>query len=180
VTELTRTGGLRPVFRAAFDRPGMSARAHVKAGGSQASVALCADRPMNPLFHGGGNVTVVRPDFESEPYFGAGWSDIDRMATGRVRHFSSEGTLLLPLEAASSYRLTLDLAAVEPTTIDVSVDDVAMGSCEVRDHVPCEVAIPAGARRSAVTALTLSVRGPARGGVPLTFRGARIARAPAR
>src|SRR5262245_3279285 len=176
LTELTREGGLRPVFRVAFDRPGMSARARVKPGGSRTSVALCADRPMNPLFRGGGNVAVVRPDFESESYFGAGWSAVDRVATERVRHGSSGATLLLPLDAASSYRLTLDLATVEATTIDVSVDHVAIGTCEVRDHVPCEVAVPPGARRAAVTALTLAVRGPARGGVPLTFRRARLAR----
>jgi hypothetical protein len=179
LTELTRTGSRRPVFRAAFDRPGLSARARVKSG-SQTSVAVCADRPMKPLFRGSATVAVVRPDFESESYFGAGWSDIDRVATGRVRHGSSGAALLLPLDAAASYRLTLDLAAAEPTTIDVSVDDVAMATCEVRDHMPCDVAVPAVARRAAVTALTLSVHGPSRGGVPLTFRGVRIARAAAR
>ena len=176
LTELTRTGGLRPVFRVALDRPGVSARARVKRGGSRTSAALCADHPMNRLFRGGGDFAVVRTDFESEPYFGAGWSDVDRVPTGRVRHGSSGATLLLPLAAASSYRLTLDLAASEPTTIDVSADDVTVGMCEVRNHIPCEVTVPPGARRAAVTALTLSVRGPTREGVPLTFRGGRIVR----
>src|SRR5262249_60737314 len=138
------------------------------------SAPLRSDRPMSRLFRGGGNFAVVRPDFESQPYFGAGWSGIDRVPTGGVRHGSSGATLLLPLEAASSYRLTLDLAASEPTTINVSADDVIAGACEVRDHVPCEVAVPPGARRAAVTAVTLSVRGPARRDVLLTFRGARI------
>jgi len=131
---------------------------------------------MNPLFRDRGNFAVVRPDFESEPYFGAGWSAVDRVPTGRVRHGSSGAAFLLPLEAASSYRMTLDLAASEPTTIDVSADDVRVGTCEVRDHVPCESAVPPGARRAAVTALTLRVRDPARASVPLTFRGARITR----
>jgi len=128
------------------------------------------------LFRGGGTFAVVRPDFESEAYFGAGWSDVNRVPTGRVRHGSSGAALLLPLEAASSYRMTFDLAASQPTAIDVSADDVSVGTCEVRDHVPCEVAIPPGARRAAATALTLSVRDPARGSALLTFRGARITR----
>jgi len=87
--------------------------------------------------------------------------------------------ILLPLDAAHSDRLTLDLAAGEPTTIDVNADDVPIGTCEVRDRVPCEVAVPPGARRAAVTALTLSVRDPQKR-APLTFQGARIARASAR
>jgi len=176
VTELTRTGGRRPLFRVAFDRPRSAARARVKAGGSRTSVALCADRPMNPLFGGGGNVAVVRPDFESESYFGAGWSGVERTATGRVRYGSSSATLLLPLDAAYTYRLTLDLAAADSTTVDVNADDVAIGTCAVRDRVPCDVAVPAGARRAPVTALTLSVRGPARESARLTFHRARIAR----
>jgi hypothetical protein len=178
LTELTRTGGRRPVFRVAFDRPDVPARARVKPGGALTSAVVCGDRPMNPLFRDGGDFAVVRPDFESESYFGAGWSDVERAATGRVRHGSSGAALLLPLDAAHSYRLTLDLAAAAQTTVDVNADDEAIGTCEVRDRVPCEVAVPPGARR-AVTALTLSVRGP-RERAPLTFRGARIARAAAR
>src|SRR4051812_1926237 len=175
-TELTRTGSRRPLFRVAFDRPGRSARARVKAGGSGTSVSLCADRPMNPLFAAGRNVAVLRPDFESEPYFGAGWSEVERVPTGRVRHGSSGAALLLPIDAAYSYRLTLDLAAGEPTIIDVNADDVAIGTCAVRDRVPCEVVVPPGARRAPVTALTLLVRGPARASARLTFQGARISR----
>jgi len=181
-TELTRTGGRRPLFRVAFDRPGISARGRVKPGGSRTSAVLCADRPMNPLFRADSNFAVVRPDFESESYFGAGWGDVERVALGRVRHGSSGAALLLPLDAAYGYRLTLDLAAGEPTTIDVRADDVAIGTCEVRDRVPCEVAVPPGSRRAAVTALTLSVRGAAGESAPrtFTFRGARIARASTR
>jgi hypothetical protein len=180
LTELTRTGSRRPLFRVAFDRPRRSARARVKAGGSATSVSLCADRPMNPLFGAGRSVAVLRPDFESEPYFGTGWSEVERVATGRVRHGSSGAVLLLPIDAAYSYRLTLDLAAAEPTTIDVSADDVAIGTCAVRDRVPCEVVVPPGARRAPVTALTLLVRGPARASARLTFQGARISRASTR
>jgi hypothetical protein len=175
-TALTRTGSRRPLFRVAFDRPRRAARARVKAGGARTSVALCADRPMNPLFAGGGTVAVVRPDFESESYFGAGWSGVERGTTGRVRYGSSGATLLLPLDAAYTYRLTLDLAAGDSTTIDVNADDVAIGTCAVRDRVPCDVAVPPGAGRAPVTALTLSVRGPARDSARLTFQRARIAR----
>jgi len=131
---------------------------------------------MNPLFAGGGNVAVVRPDFESESYFGAGWSGVERGATGRVRYGSSGATLLLPLDAAYTYRVMLDLAAGDSTTVDVNADDVAIGTCAVRDRVPCDVAVPAGARRAPVTALTLSVRGPARESARFTFHRARIAR----
>jgi hypothetical protein len=176
VTELTRTGGRRPLFRVAFDRPRSAARARVKAGGSRASVTLCADRPMNPLFGGGDNVAVIRPDFESESYFGAGWSGVERGATGRVRYGSSGATLLLPLDAAYTHRLTLDLAAADSTTIDVNADDVVIGTCAVRDRVPCDVEVPPDARRAPVTALTLSVRGPAHESARLTFQRARIAR----
>ena len=135
---------------------------------------------MNPLFGGGRNVAVLRPDFESEPYFGAGWSEVERVPTGRVRYGSSAAALLLPFDAASSYQLTLDLAAGEPTTIDVKADEVAVGTCIIRDRVPCEVVVPAGARRAPVTALTLRVRDPARATVRLTFQGARISRASTR
>jgi hypothetical protein len=176
VTELTRTGGRRPLFRVAFDRPSRAARARLKAGGSRTSLAVCADRPMNPLFGGGGNVAVVRPDFESEPYFGAGWSGVERATIGRLRYGSSGATLLLPLDAADSYRVTLDLAVRDSTTLDVDAGDVAIGTCAVRDRVPCEVVVPPGARRTPVTALTLSVRGPARESARLAFRRARIVR----
>jgi hypothetical protein len=180
LTQLTRTGSRRPLFRVAVDRPRRSARARVKPGGSATSVALCADRPMNPLFAAGRNIAGLRPDFESEPYFGAGWSEVERVPTGRVRYGSSGAALLLPLDAAFSYHLTLDLAAGEPTPIDVKADEVTIGTCTIRDRVPCEVVVPAGAHRAPVTALTLLVRDPARATARLTFQGARISRASTR
>ena len=131
---------------------------------------------MNPLFQDGGNIAVVRPDFESESYFGAGWSGVERGAIGRVRYGSSGATLLLPLDATYAYRVTLELAAGDSTTVDVNADDVAIGTCAVRDRVPCEVEVPSGPRRAPVTALTLLVRGPARESARLTFQRARIAR----
>jgi MFS family permease len=176
LTELTRKDGLRPVFRVALDRPGAPARARLAAGGTQSSVALCADRPVNPLFRGGGNVAVVRPDFESESYFGAGWSGVDRTAAGRVRHGSSGAVLLLPLDRAYGYRLSLDIGTGDLGTVDVAADDVAVGTCEFRAGASCEVALPAATLAAGVTALKLSVNGSSSARAPLTFRGARITR----
>jgi len=176
VTQLTRTDGLRPVFRLAVDRLPVSARARVKPGGVSTSVTLCPDTPLNPLFRGGGNHAVLRPDFESESYFGAGWSGVDRTPNGRVRHGSSGAALLLPLEAAFSYRLSLDIGAVEPAAINVVANDAAAGTCEVRDRAPCEIDLPATAIRDGVNVVTLSVRPPRGNGAILTLHGARLER----
>jgi hypothetical protein len=178
VTELTRAGGLRPVFRLALDRRPASVRARLKPGVTRASVELCADRPVNSLFRDGANLAVVRPDFESESYFGAGWSGVERTASGRARYGSSGAVFLLPLEAAYSYRLSLDLATARPTTIDMSANDVAVGTCEVRDRVPCEFALPPASVREGLNVLKLSVRSSQGDGDILTFRGARISRRP--
>jgi len=56
VTELTRAGGPRPVFRLALDRRPASVRARLKPGATHASVELCADPPVNSLFHDGRNL----------------------------------------------------------------------------------------------------------------------------
>jgi hypothetical protein len=131
---------------------------------------------MNPLFRDGGNLGVVRPDFESEPYFGAGWSAAQRTPAGRARHGSSGAVLLLPLETAYSYRLSLDLVAAGPASVDITANDVAVGTCELRGGVPCEIAVPAAAVREGVNPLKLSVRGSPPDGATLVFRGARVVR----
>jgi hypothetical protein len=176
VTELTRTDGGRPIFRLALDRRPVSARARVRPGGVVPSVVLCPDRPVSPLFRGDGNLAVLRPDFESEPYFGAGWSSADRTATGHARHGSSGAALLLPLETAYSYRLSFDFAVPEPAIIDATANGVAVGTCELRDQSPCELDLPPAALRDGANVLKLSVRDSSRGGAPLTFRGARLSR----
>jgi hypothetical protein len=176
VTRLTRTDGLRPVFRLAADRTPALARARVKRGGVSSTVTLCADTPLNPLFRDGGDHAVLKPDFESEPYFGAGWSGVDRTPNGRVRHGSNGAALLLPLDAGFEYRLSLDLAAAEPATMDVIVNDVAAGTCEIRERSACEIGMPSATLRSGVNAVKLSVRSPRGNGAILTLHGARLER----
>ena len=166
------------MFRLALDRRPASVRARLRPGVTRASVELCADRPVNSLFRDGANLAVVRPDFESESYFGAGWSGVERTATGRARYGSSGAVFLLPLQASYSYRLSLDLATARPTTIDMSANDVAVGTCEVPDRVPCEFALPPASVRAGLNVLKLSVRSSQGDGDILTFRGARVSRGP--
>lgn len=139
-------------------------------------MTLCPDTPLHPLFRDGGTRAVLRPDFESESYFGAGWSGVDRTQNGRVRHASSGAALLLPLERGFRYRVSLDLAVVEPATIDVAANDAAAATCEVRGRGPCEMDLPAAAIRDGVNVVTLSVRPPRGNGAILTLHGARLER----
>ena len=109
VTELTRNVYGRPLFRMAVDNPPSQARARVRSGGKESTVTLCAHRPP-PLFAADSDRAAVRPDFESEAYFGSGWRDSERTPTGRVRRADGRATLLLPLAAGYSYQLSLDFA----------------------------------------------------------------------
>ena len=84
VTELTRNVYGRPLFRMAVDNPPSQARARVRSGGKESTVTICAHRPP-PLFAADSDRAAVRPDFESEAYFGSGWRDSERTPTGRVR-----------------------------------------------------------------------------------------------
>lgn len=177
VTELTRTGEGRPVFRLALDHPPVQARARVRPGGARSSVTVCG-HAMLPLFPDGGTHAVLRPDFESEAYFGAGWGDVERTPTGRVRRGQDRATLLLPLQLGYDYRLSLDLAGAAGTRIDIVFDEAAVGACELRSGVTCEVALPR-VLREGINTLTLSAqRSPATTpqGVVLTLQGARILR----
>lgn len=176
VTQLTRKDGPRPVFRLALDRLPASARARLKPGAISPSITLCADTPLNPLFRDAGSVTVLRPDFESEPYFGAGWSEVERTATGRVRRGSTGAALLLPLASGFNYRLSLDITTARPATADVSVNDVSAGTCAIGEREPCEVDLPAAALREGVNVVKLSVRPSQGNGAILTFYGARLER----
>ena len=81
-TTLTRAGESRPVFRLALDRVPSGARARLRPGGARPTLDVCALNAVHPLFEPGRTSGVLRPDFESEAYFGAGWTDAQRTATG--------------------------------------------------------------------------------------------------
>ena len=170
-TELTRTRGGRPVFRLALDRPVVAARARLKPGGARSSVRVCAQE-MFPLFADGASQADLSPDFESEAYFGPGWGDAERTATGRVRRGEDRATLLLPLQRGYDYRLSLDLAGAAGTRIDIALNNDAIGACALGAGVPCEVALPRGAVRDGTNTLTLTAQGSS----PLTFQSGQILR----
>ena len=179
VTELTRNVYGRPLFRMAVDNPPSQARARVRSGGKESTVTLCAHRPP-PLFAADSDRAAVRPDFESEAYFGSGWRDSERTPTGRVRRADGRATLLLPLAAGYSYHLSLDFART-PARLDASVNGEMVGTCELGERTACDVVLPSRIVRDGVNSLTLtavplSPSGPA----PMIFQGAHIVRRPER
>jgi hypothetical protein len=121
---------------------------------------------------------VLKADFESEPYFGAGWGDANRTPTGPSRDGEDGATVFLPLEQGRGYRALLDLGAAETVTLDVTLNGVHVGECDPHEG-RCELALPAVIVRHGINTLMLSLRdAPARPhqGPLFTFRGARIAR----
>ncbi len=173
-TELTRAGERRPVFRLALDRPLTNVGARLRAGGSRSSLRICSHRPVRPLFEEGRTVAWIRADFESEPYFGAGWGDAERTATGPVRRGRDSPTLFLPLEQGSAYRVSLDLAAAGTRALDVTLNGLQVGACDLHGGRLCELTLPAAAVIEGINTLSLGSASP--GGAPVfTFRGARIA-----
>jgi Protein of unknown function (DUF2723) len=178
-TELTRSGERRPVFRLALDRPLSPARARLRPGGSRSSLKLCSHEPVRPLFDADGTNGVLQPDFESEPYFGAGWGDANRSPTGPSRDGEDGATVFLPLEQGRGYRALLALAAAEPVTLDVTLNGVHVGECDPHGR-PCDVALPAVIVRNGMNTLMFSRRDAARAPHRPLFRflGGRIAAVP--
>jgi hypothetical protein len=176
VTELTRTIYGRPLFRMALDCPASQARARVWSGGVESTVTLCGHRPP-PLFPAGAERAVIRPDFESEAYFGSGWHDAERTPTGRVRRADGVATLLLPLTTGYSYRIALDLTAPPPTRIDAALNGAIVGGCELGDRTSCDLTVSSKLVRDGTNALTLTAARLRASDVPsFTFQGARIQR----
>ena len=176
-TTLTRAGESRPVFRLAFDRPQTGVRARLRGGGAQSSLRVCAHTPLRPLFHRHESTGVLRADFESEPYFGAGWGDAMRTPTGAVRQTRRDAALFLPLEQGQAYRGSLDLAADEFMELSLTLNGAPVGTCDPHAPKPCEVLLPSATVRQGLNTLLVSVPGGelTRSRV-LTFRGARISR----
>ena len=142
----------------------------------ESTVTLCAHRPA-PLFAADAERAVLRPDFESEAYFGSGWRDSERTPTGRVRRADGRATLLLPLTTGYSYQIALDLGTT-PTRVDASLNGAVVGSCELGGaRTACDVTLPSRIVRDGVNSLTLTaVPFPSSARALLTFQGAHILR----
>ena len=174
-SELRRTGGRRSVFRLAIDQPGVEAAARVEPG-SPEPLKLCAFSPP-PILGAGREAAMVPANFESEAYFGPGWSGAQMADTGRVRHGSARATLLLPLPPAT-YRLRLDLSALSGTQTIATHDGRPVGTCAPAEPGGCTFVFTAVPEKP-VTALTLISQAPApppSADQVLVLRGARIDR----
>jgi hypothetical protein len=150
-TVLSRPGERRPVFRLALDRVPPAARARL-AKGSLQTVGICAFSPARPLFDGDNADAHLRADFESEAWFGAGWSDAQRTPTGPVRRGENGAVLLLPLSPGRDYGLWLDLEG--KTRAVVTLNGQPAGICEPGG---CEIRLPAAGVRDGVNEVAFSM-----------------------
>jgi hypothetical protein len=150
-------------------------RARLRPGGARPTLDVCPLNAVHPLFESGRTSGVLRPDFESEAYFGAGWSDAQRTATGPVRRGEEGATLFLPLARGVAYRLLLDLAADQPFDVDLTLNGVPVGACRPQAAGACDLLLPPAAIVEGTNTLRLSpARGASADPVRLTFREARI------
>ncbi len=179
-TVMTRASERRPVFRFAVERPGLHARARVRPGGVRQSVTVCPHHPARPLFTPESNAGVLRADFESEAYYGPGWSGAERNEAGALRRGEHSATLLLPLARRFSYHLVLDMTSADGAAVALTLNGQPVGTCDMAGKRTCEVTIPAALVRDDVGALTLARTGSAGAhrGPALIFRGARLSRRP--
>jgi hypothetical protein len=180
-TVMTRGSERRPVFRFALDRPAVRARGRLRPGGVTQAVTVCPHYPARPLFTPWSNAGDLRADFESEAYYGAGWSGAERNEAGPFRRGEETATLLLPLARGFSYHVTLDVTSAEGAGVALALNGQPVGACDPHGHGRCEVTLPAALLLHDMSALTLARtgtpgdhRGPA-----LIFRGAHLDRRPA-
>lgn len=169
-TRLTRAGESRPVFRLALDRPPPAARARLQPGGTTSSARVCAFNPFHPPPGQEPAAAVLRPDFESEPYFGAGWGDAQRTPAGPQRQGVDGATLFLPLHPGRNYRLALDLAAAEPLVLAMALNGTPLGTCDPLARAPCELEVPAAAVHDGLNRLSVRVPGSDAGSKAFTLR----------
>jgi hypothetical protein len=132
------------------------------------------------LFSQSKDLAVVRPDFESEPYFGPGWSAQQRTGAGTIRQ-GSDGvsTLLLPLDANADYRMTLNIEADRGTRLSFAANGTNVGGCELSNEEPCEIQLPRAVLRNGVNWITLATSSADSADQKprtMTFRGARLQR----
>jgi hypothetical protein len=180
-THMTRGSERRAVFRFALDRPAVHARATVAPGSVIQAVTVCPHHPARPLFTPGSNAGELRADFESEAYYGAGWSGAERNEAGPLRRGEEIATLLLPLPRGFNYHLALDLTSTDGAGVALTLNGQPVGACDMRGSSKCEVTIPSEVLADDASALTVArtsapgeLRGPA-----MIFRGARLDRRPA-
>jgi hypothetical protein len=173
-TEMTRSSESRAVFRLSLGGPVAGARARVRPAGKREAITVCSHRPARPLFRPGSPVGVLRTDFESEAYYGAGWGNQERNQAGSFRRAEARSTLLLPLDRGFTYHVALDLSSEDDARIAAALNGEPVGHCDLRGHAGCDLTLPAVAVREPVSALTLDRTGSA--GRRLVFRGARITR----
>jgi hypothetical protein len=176
-TELTRSGGRRTVFRFALDRPGIRATARLTSDG-EPSINLCS-QPPTPLFRDQGAVDVIRPHFDNESYYGAGWSEVQFAGTGRIRFAAAHAALLLPLAPDYSYRIVLDLSGPPHSQTTIALNGVPAGTCSPGEVRTCAVEVQPLAGAGPVSTLTLVTHDKDGAPIPprrLMFRGARIER----
>ena len=162
--QLTRNGDYRPVFRFVLDHIPGSARARI-VGGSITTLSVCSHEPLASLFSSTDR-TLLRPDFEAEPYFGAGWSSAERTTTGRQRRGERGAALFLPLVPRYAYSTVFELDAPTPTWTDVLVNGAVAGRCEIAGPGRCPVDLPEKSVREGVNTITFEAGPPQQ---PTTF-----------
>ncbi len=163
---VSRDGGRRPLFRLALDQPIHSGRARLAANSQIAAATLCSHRPWRPLASGDSTRIHLNPDFESEAFFGAGWTGATRDPHGTARRGESGATLMLPWNPAVPYRATLSLGLESQGTIDVLLNGSRIGTCRGAAGAGCEVTVPPIGPRLGPTAIRFVMTGP---GMPPTF-----------
>jgi hypothetical protein len=149
--QLTRTGDYRPVFRFALDRIPDSVKARIVEGADK-SLTVCSHEPLVPLFTSGDRA-LLRSDFEAEPYFGAGWGDVERTSAGRRRRGETGAALFLPLNQSYAYRAVFELDAERPTKLSVVVNGIPGGACAVAGSTRCEIEIPQKSVREGINTI---------------------------
>ena len=144
-------------------------------------MSVCSHRAPTALFGAGHMAGVLKADFESEPYYGAGWSGAERNEAGVLRRVEDRATLLLPLEKGFTYHAWLALSSSQEERVSLALDGAAIGTCDIRRGAECELTVPASLVSNGVSALTLERSGaPSQRHGPVLFRGARLTRQPDR
>lgn len=140
---IARTGGRRPLFRLAFNQPVNVGRARLAESSEISAAKVCAHRPSRALAPPAATRILLNADFESEAFFGAGWSSVERRADGAARQGDAGATLLLPLATGTGYRAMFVLSADAPRTVTVVVNGTPTGTCQVNGVTVCHVTVPA-------------------------------------
>ena len=174
---LQRTSERRPLYRLALDAPPSSARMRLQGGSAVQSMKICSHQPSRQLFPPGDHEARLQGDFESEAFFGSGWANAERTPGGVVRKGVTGATLLLPLDAGSSYRIVMDLEASGAFTAPVNVNGSGVGSCQLSGVSRCELTLPAGAVRSGVNTIRL-LSADGESAKSFIFLGARLTQMP--